>query len=211
MTRTAAREIAIQLEYRMALSHDDPAVALDEFFEPEYYETLAREDKLFGEYPDEKQLAYIRSLVTGISEHREELNAGIEKYARNWKVGRISKTAASIMRAAMFEIRYLDDVPDAAAINEAVELAKGYEEPETVAFINGVLGSFVRQERGEAPAEQPEELTIRLSELGEFYDLDELGELDEDLVRLDGAPDELSDEPEQTDEQSDEPSDSEEV
>ena len=50
------------------------------------------------------------------------------------------------MRCAMCEILYMDDVPNAAAINEAVQLAKGYEEPETVAFINGVLGSFVRGE-----------------------------------------------------------------
>ena len=55
----------------------------------------------------------------------------------------------------MCEILYMDDVPNAAAINEAVELAKGYEEPETVAFINGVLGSFVRSEvEPEAEAEQ---------------------------------------------------------
>ena len=59
------------------------------------------------------------------------------------------------MRCAMCEILYMDDVPNAAAINEAVELAKGYEEPETVAFINGVLGSFVRGEvEPEAEAEQ---------------------------------------------------------
>ncbi len=70
----------------------------------------------------------------------------IEKYARGWRLERISRVAAAIMRCAMCEILYMDDVPNAAAINEAVELAKGYEEPETVAFINGVLGSFVRGE-----------------------------------------------------------------
>jgi N utilization substance protein B len=46
----------------------------------------------------------------------------------------------------MFEVLYLSDVPDSVAINEAVELAKGYEEPETVSFINGILGSFMREE-----------------------------------------------------------------
>ena len=69
----------------------------------------------------------------------------------------------------MCEILYMDDVPNAAAINEAVELAKGYEEPETVAFINGVLGSFVRgevepeaeeeQATSEEPAAEPEQVT----------------------------------------------------
>ena len=52
---------------------------------------------------------------------------------------------------------YMDDIPNSAAINEAVELAKGYDEPETVAFINGVLGGFMRGEFGEgAEAEKKE-------------------------------------------------------
>ena len=73
-----------------------------------------------------------------------ELNHYIEKYAKGWKLGRISRIAAAILRCAMCEILYMDDIPNAAAVNEAVELAKGYEEPETVAFINGILGSFIR-------------------------------------------------------------------
>ena len=52
----------------------------------------------------------------------------------------------AIMKVAMFEVMYMPDVPDAAAINEAVELAKRYDPPETVSFVNGVLGSFVRGE-----------------------------------------------------------------
>jgi N utilization substance protein B len=97
-----------------------------------------------------------------------ELNHMIEKYARGWRLERISRVAAAIMRCAMCEILYMDDVPNAAAINEAVELAKGYEEPETVAFINGVLGSFVRgevepeaeeeQATSEEPAAEPEQV-----------------------------------------------------
>ncbi|NLW65745.1 MAG: transcription antitermination factor NusB, partial [Clostridiales bacterium] len=65
----------------------------------------------------------------------------------------------SIMRTAMYEVLYMDDVPDSVAINEAVELAKGYEEQETISFINGILGSFMREERGEKASEEnsPEE------------------------------------------------------
>jgi len=51
------------------------------------------------------------------------------------------------MKLAMFEILYMPDIPDSASINEAVELAKRYEPPETVSFINGILGSFVRGEK----------------------------------------------------------------
>lgn len=146
MTRTVAREIAIQLSFAAQLAGEDARETADVFFTPEYFETLAEEDTLFREYPDEQQLAYIRRLTGLVYDHMYELNHYIEKYAKGWKLGRISHIAAAILRCAMCEILYMDDIPNAAAVNEAVELAKGYEEPETVAFINGILGSFIRGE-----------------------------------------------------------------
>lgn len=146
MTRTVAREIAIQLSFAAQLAGEDARETADVFFTPEYFETLAEEDTLFREYPDEQQLAYIRRLTGLVYDHMYELNHHIEKYAKGWKLGRISRIAAAILRCAMCEILYMDDIPNAAAVNEAVELAKGYEEPETVAFINGILGSFIRGE-----------------------------------------------------------------
>lgn len=76
----------------------------------------------------------------------------IEKYAVGWKFSRIGRVASAIMRVAMYEILYMPDVPNAAAINDAVEIAKGYEDEETVKFINGILGSFVRGENIPDPA-----------------------------------------------------------
>ena len=138
MTRTVAREIAIQLSFAAQLAGEDARETADAFFSREYFATLAEEDPLFREYPDDTQLDYIRRLTGLVYDHMYELNHMIEKYARGWRLERISRTAAAIMRCAMCEILYMDDVPNAAAINEAVQLAKGYEEPETVAFINGV-------------------------------------------------------------------------
>ena len=59
--------------------------------------------------------------------------------------------AASVLRLAMYEILHLPQVPDKVAINEAVEIAKKYLDTDVVGFINGILGSFVREERGQAP------------------------------------------------------------
>jgi N utilization substance protein B len=146
MTRTAAREIAILLGFSAAASGDTAEDTLERFFEAEHYASLAEENPLFSEFPDEQQLSYIRSLVGLIAEHRGELDAYIEKYARGWKVGRIDRTAGAILRCAMSEILWLPEVPNAAAINEAVELAKKYEDTDVVSFINGILGSFVRGE-----------------------------------------------------------------
>ena len=147
MTRTAAREIAVRICLLLSESEGDAGEILDSFFQGEYYASLAEEDPLFREYPDETQLAYIRTLIEGIGLHNQELNGYVEKYAKSWKFGRISRTALAIMKTAMYEVLYMPEIPDSAAINEAVELAKKYEEPRTVPFINGVLGSFSRSEK----------------------------------------------------------------
>ena len=148
MTRTTAREIAILIGFSVVASEETAEESLARFFEKEHYETMAGENELFEEYPDARQMEYIRSVVNLIYDRRVELNAYIEKYAKGWKVNRISRTAAAILRCAMCEILWLPDVPNAAAINEAVELAKKYEDEEVVSFINGILGGFVR---GEVP------------------------------------------------------------
>ena len=146
MRRTVAREVAVRLCFSISENPSDPSEFLSGVFEDEYYSTLKTEDELYAQAPNAKQLAYITRLVTGVHEHSAELDGYIEKYAVGWRFGRISRTAAAIMKTAMFELLYMPDVPRRAAINEAVELAKRYEPPETVSFINGVLGSFSRSE-----------------------------------------------------------------
>ena len=146
MTRTAAREIAIQLSFAIHAAGQDPDTLMEEFFSEEHFKTLAEENELFREYPDEKQMEYIRRLLRLTCLHREEIDLTIERYAKGWKTDRISRTALAILRCALCEILYMEDVPNAAAINEAVELDKAYDEPDTVSFVNGVLGGFMRGE-----------------------------------------------------------------
>ncbi len=146
MTRNTAREIAVHLSYEMNFTDLTIEELLDQRLTNETFETLAEEEALYSEAPNAKQDAYIRRLVKGVSEHGAELDAYIAKYARGWSFSRIPLVASAIMRVAMYEILYTQDIPNGAAINEAVEIAKKYETPETVKFINGILGSFVRQE-----------------------------------------------------------------
>lgn len=153
MTRTTAREIAIQLGFAAASAGVSPDELFDSFFSQEHYSTLAEENELYGEFPNRKQLDYIRRLTVLMAENRSELDGYIERYARGWKPERISKTALAIMRCAICEILYMDDVPASAAINEAVELDKSYDDPDTVSFVNGVLGGFMRGEFPTAAAE----------------------------------------------------------
>lgn len=143
MTRSTAREIAVRIGFGLS-EDEDTREALDRFFDRDYYDTLGSEDAIFEKYPDKRQLDYISAVVTGTVEKRSELDGLIEQYASGWKVSRITKTALQILRTAIFEALYVDDVPESVAIDEAVELAKKYDEPETVSFINGVLGGFAR-------------------------------------------------------------------
>lgn len=149
MTRTNARQLALQLSFAVSAGSD---VGPDTFFDEDYFRALPVEDTLFTEIPGETELAYINALVNGVRDCREELDAIIEQFSHGWKLSRISRTALAVLRVALYEILYMPEIPAAASINEAIELAKGYDEPETVRFINGILGGFMRS-RGEAAEE----------------------------------------------------------
>ena len=127
-------------------SDSDPAELIDDFFSEEHYGSLQEENGLYSEEPDENATAYIRETALGVSEHLTEVDELIQKYSASWHITRISGTALAVLRVAVYEILFRADVPVGAAINSAVEIDKHYDEPETVAFVNGVLGGFVRGE-----------------------------------------------------------------
>lgn len=146
MTRSEAREIAIRCSYALGYSNQSPDEFLAESIHRETFQRWKEEDELYGEYPNEKQLAYIREIVRGVASHGPELDQYIGQYAKNWTFDRIPRTAAAIMRVSMYEILYMPGIPAAASINDAVEIAKKYEDEKVVSFINGILGAFVRAE-----------------------------------------------------------------
>ena len=147
MTRKTARQIAVQLLFSMETNALPPEEAADLFFSEEHYASLPEEDLSFGEEADENSVAYIRRLIETVSAHRAELDEIIGRYARGWKTDRLSAATRTILRVCLCEILYFDDVPDSAAVNEAVELGKTFDSPEAASFINGVLGSFLRAEK----------------------------------------------------------------
>ncbi|MBQ8831745.1 MAG: transcription antitermination factor NusB [Oscillospiraceae bacterium] len=145
MKRSTAREIAVRLCFMLSETSEDPEVILSDMFENDHYVTLKEEDELFNEKPG-KQLDYISEVVRGVGMHNAELDEYIERYSDKWDFDRISRTALAIMKTAMYEVLYMPDIPNGVSINEAVELAKKYEEPEVVPFVNGILGAFVKGE-----------------------------------------------------------------
>ena len=131
MSRSAAREAAMMMVYAGMMGGSETPKDIDFMLE--------RVPPL-----DEAGAAFAEDLAAGVREHAEELDALIEAHSREWALSRIGRVDLAIMRVAVYEILYREDVPTAAAINEAVELAKLYCGEKASAYINGVLGGIVR-------------------------------------------------------------------
>ena len=152
MTRNTAREIAAHLAYEWNFTDLPVGEFLDRRLAPECFAELAPECGLYADAPNAKQAQYIRRLVAGVADHAAELDDYIARYAQGWRFERIPLMASAVMRVAMYEILYMPDIPNAAAIDAAVEMTKKYEPQEVAAFVNGILGTFVRTEFPDTPA-----------------------------------------------------------
>ena len=152
MTRSHAREIAIHMIFSLSFGNMKAEELLEQQLNRERFEELSADMPLYGMYPNEKQEQYIRNLVKGTFEHGYELDDYIARYAKGWNFARIPRMASAIMRTAMYEVLYMPEIPNAVAVNEAVEITKNYESQEVDSFVNGILGTFVRTEFADTPA-----------------------------------------------------------
>ena len=110
MTRSNAREVAVHLIYEIDYTGEDPAQAIETRMDRSYYSGLSAENDVYAERPSKKQMDYIRTCVTVVCEHAEELDALIAQYAVRWNLHRISRLTKAAMRLAIYEMRYVDDV-----------------------------------------------------------------------------------------------------
>lgn len=131
-TRSEARDAAFTQVFQMKLHEDDMDIIMDELLK-------ARPEC-------ERNLGYIRGIIDGVRERDAEFEEIISDNLRDgWSLGRLSKAAVAIMKIAIYEMKYVDDVPDKVAINEAVELAKRYGDDDDPKFVNGLLGSVLKK------------------------------------------------------------------
>lgn len=103
-------------------------------------------DELIQLYSDnvEEVCGYAIEVSNGIKDKLEELNEAISAYSKSWKISRLPKVTLAILYVALYEMKYVDSVPENVAINEAVELAKKYASTDDASFINGILGAVSR-------------------------------------------------------------------
>ena len=144
MTRADARELAVHLIYGREFTGEEPEQIISTRLKKDYYKLLSEENQIYTEIPSGKQVAYLDTVVSGVANRVNELNAYIQKYSIGWDISRISKLTLSVIQLAIFEILYLSDVPTGVAIAEAVRIAKMYDGDDTGAFVNGILGAFAR-------------------------------------------------------------------
>ena len=153
MTRGNARELAIHLIYGRNFTGEEPRQVVSTRLDKEYYPQLSAENDVYTDRPSRAQMAYIDTVVSGVANREEDLNATIQKFSIGWDVSRISRLARSVMQLAIFEILYVEDVPTGVAVSEAVRIVKKYDGDDTGAFVNGILGAFVRS-LNTAPVEE---------------------------------------------------------
>lgn len=130
MTRRAAREEAFKIIFQIDLGKNP------------WKEVLSR--NLRDSELSEEGKIFLKQLVEGTMTHLTEIDAEIIKYAQDWKIDRMLSTDRNILRMALYELKYLDEIPVGATVNEAVELAKIYGDDDSARFINGILGNIIR-------------------------------------------------------------------
>ena len=128
MKRTEMREHIFRMVFSYEFNSDQEMPQQMQL----YFEQLDQE-------PKEEDMAYIRDKALNVILKSEEIDVMLNEHVTGWKTSRMNKVDLSILRLAVYEMKYDEDVPVGVAINEAVELAKKYSGDEGPAFINGVL------------------------------------------------------------------------
>lgn len=129
MNRRKAREQAFVICFERIFSHDSVAEIVDN--------AETSEDIFIDEFAEQ--------LASGVEKNEAALDGAISGYIRGWTMGRISKVSLALLRLALYEMRYVPDIPVSVSINEAVDLAKKYGGADDAPFINGVLGSAAKE------------------------------------------------------------------
>jgi len=131
-TRRKSRELALQALYEEELAGQARLLDFEEFCA--HFQV------------NKKAIPYAKKLLDGVQGKKEEINQLISRYAENWRLERMSVIDRNILRLAVFELHYQDDVPTSVAINEAVEIAKRYSTDDSGPFINGILDGMAKEE-----------------------------------------------------------------
>jgi N utilization substance protein B len=141
MKRRVAREIALQSLYQIEMNHVSPLEAVTSVIEE-----AENDNESELEVADEKLSPdYIFELVEGTSTNKKEIDLMLEDYLKGWQMDRLSRIDREVLRLAVYEMVYRDDVPPKVVVNEAIDLSKHFGTEESGKFVNGVLGKMIKE------------------------------------------------------------------
>jgi N utilization substance protein B len=139
MSRKSARENAFKMIYSCALMKEPPE-DLCAYFD----ETIGDEKEMWATSMTGEDVEYMRGVVYGAAEKKDEINEKIAPLLKKWDMNRLPKVSLALLQLAIYEIDNLPDVPDKVAVNEAVSLAKSYGDDASYKFINGILAEYLK-------------------------------------------------------------------
>lgn len=145
MSRKTARAAAMQLIFERVSGGQGGEETLRMVYDELRRTGVNGVEKVGAGEPNETDRTYIRSAFEGVLGHLDDIDALIEKHAIGWPVSRIALVDLTILRLALWEILYEDDVPGNVAISEALQLTEQYSDPEDKGFVNGILGTVLRE------------------------------------------------------------------
>ena len=149
--RRIARRLALDVLYEAEIRDRLPAEALVARGTEGWVDAGSDDDASSSEgaeEPSEGVLSYARDLIEGVQEHQAAIDELIARYADRWAISRMPVIDRTLLRIALFELLWREDIPVPVAINEAVELGKALSTEDSGRFINGLLGRIVEAEGG---------------------------------------------------------------
>lgn len=142
MNRRLTRNETVKILFGMGFEEEFNADYIDEYIE--HFSNEKSDDVVFNE--NKLDIDLIKKTIDDVIKNREEIDSLIKEYSNDWKLNRIAKMDMTILRVAIAEMFYNDEIPVSVSINEAVAICKEYSEDSSSRYINGVLGSISRRD-----------------------------------------------------------------
>ncbi|KEI78743.1 antitermination protein NusB [Clostridium botulinum A2 117] len=143
MNRRKSREVAMRLLFQTTLNGENLEEALENLKDVRESEEITKEKDYESVDLKDVDIGYVKRIIKGIEENKEEIDEKIKGNLKNWKIERLSKVDLSILRLCTYELKFEEDIPNRVSVNEAIELAKKYSGEKSATFINGVLGKMI--------------------------------------------------------------------
>jgi N utilization substance protein B len=130
-TRRKSRELALQALYQWNITRQNPFLILDQ--------------QKVNFSPADEEDEFAQQIIVGVLEHYNHIDELIEKFSEHWRLDRISIIDRNILRMAIFELLFREDIPPRVTLNEAIDLGKRFGSEDSSAFINGILDRIQKE------------------------------------------------------------------